>query len=127
MAYENLAGTAAVTMDATTGLAQYRFVVAGASGAAYPTTGAPVAGVLVSSGTTASTAAGQYCAVQTMGIAKVEAAASTMAAGNAVVSDSSGRAATAGAGDYRIGTVIDGSSGAAGRVLSIQLESIGTT
>ena len=29
MAYENLAGTAAVTMDATTGLAQYRFVVAG--------------------------------------------------------------------------------------------------
>ena len=127
MAYENLAGSAAVTMDATTGLAQYRFVVAGASGAAYPTTGAPVAGVLVSSGTTASTASGQYCAVQTMGIAKVEAAGTTMSAGDPVVTDSSGRAAVAGAGDYRIGTVIDGSSGSTGRVLSVQLQAVGTT
>ena len=127
MAYENLAGSAAVTMDATTGLAQYRLVVAGASGAAYPTTGAPVAGVLVSSGTTASTASGQYCAVQTMGIAKVEAAGTTMSAGDPVVTDSSGRAAVAGAGDYRIGTVIDGSSGSTGRVLSVQLQAVGTT
>lgn len=127
MAYENLAGTAAVTMDATTGLSQYRFVAAGASGAAYPSAGAAVAGVVVSSGTTASTASGQYCAVQTMGIAKVEAAASTMSAGDPVVTDANGRAAVAGAGDYRIGTVIDGSSGAVGRVLSVQLLAIGTT
>ena len=127
MAYANLAGTAAVTMDATTGLSQYRVVAAAASGAAYPTTGAAVAGVLGSSGTTASTASGQYCAVQTMGIAKVEAAASTMSAGDPVVTDANGRAAVAGAGDYRIGTVIDGSSGAVGRVLSVQLLAIGTT
>ena len=62
-----------------------------------------------------------------MGIAKVEAAASTMSAGDPVVTDANGRAAVAGAGDYRIGTVIDGSSGAVGRVLSVQLLAIGTT
>ncbi len=127
MAFENSAGTASVTMNATTGLSQYRFVAAGASGAAYPSAGAAVAGVLVSSGTTSSTASGQYCAVQTMGIAKVVAAASTMSAGDPVVADANGRAAVAGAGDYRIGTVIDGSSGAIGRVLSVQLQPVGTT
>jgi hypothetical protein len=128
MAYENLAGSHPITLSASTGLRRQRFVAVGAGGkVGYPTAGAPVLGVLRSSGTTGSTADPQYVGVQVGGVAFVEASASTLAAGDSVAASSVGYAVPSSAGDYVVGYVVEGTSGAANRVLSVALLPVGTT
>ena len=110
----------------STALAQFRFVAWSATAAGrvvFPSAGAPIAGVVVSND---FRAVGRACTVQSAGIAKVQAAASTLAFGDAVVCGTAGKAANSSAGDYRVGTVYRGSSGNI-RLLSIDLSPIGTT
>ena len=134
MAYENYAGTSPVTVPASaTGLPRWRFcrlsTAANTQGqAALGTSEVSVFGVIID-GTTGSTVATNItCSVQTGGIAKVSAgAADTLAAGDLVACGTGGKAVPLAAGDYAVGRVVAGSSGAINRVLSISLEPIGTT
>ena len=117
-----------VTLTASTGITQYRFVTASATGVAYPTAGAAALGVTVSSGTTGSTADNRSVSVvMPGGIVKVSAPASTLSKGDAVTASSRGQAVPSSAGDYVNGYVVDGTSGGAGRLLSIALVPVGTT
>lgn len=126
MAFETPDGL--ITVPATTGLVQYRFVSLNTSGyAAKPTDGAAILGVVHSGGTTGSTVEPQYITVQTRGVAKVEADASTVSAGDQVAASTLGRVTPLGSGDYSVGFVVGGSSGGAGRILSVYLAPIGTT
>ena len=126
MAYEVPAN--GFTLPATTGLTKYRFVTMNTSGKlAYPSLGAAVVGVINSHGTTASTEDPQYVTVVDRGIVKVEAGASTQSAGDLVAASSIGRAVASTAGSYVVGRIVAGSSGGAGRIVSVQLLPIGTT
>ena len=116
-----------ITIDGTTGLTQYRFIVGGSAGATYPAAGAPIDGVIYSSGTTGSTETPRPIAIATRGIVKVSAPASTLSAGDLCTASSIGQAANTTAGDYVVGRVVDGSSGGAGRILAVLLNPIGTT
>jgi hypothetical protein len=129
MATENMNGMAPFSLvAASTGLARYRAVTVNSAGkAAYPALGAPIAGVL-RKGSTHSTRDDQICEIYPIGsIAKMAAGASTMAAGEFVAASSVGYAVAATGGAHRIGQIVAGSSGAAGRVLSVLLGNIGTT
>ena len=87
--------------------------------------GLPVIGVLVSSGTTGSTS-DRYGTVQIAGVAKIAiASASTVAVGDSISASSRGSAVAASG--HRVGIVVDGTSGAADRVLSVLIAPIGTT
>lgn len=131
MAWES--GGTFITLPLTTGLRQYRFVKVNTSGnAVYPsasTVGEAVVGVLVSEGTTGSTVDPvRGGTIQIGGVAKVEAEASTVAKGDTITASSVGRVqSSSNAGDYAVGIVVDGSSGAANRVVSVLLSPIGTT
>lgn len=116
-----------ITVDATTGLTQYRFAVVGASGAAYPAAGAPIDGVIYSSGTTGSTETPRPVTLMTRGVCKVSAPSSTLSVGDLCCASSIGQAAPTSAGDYVVGRVVAGTSGGAGRILSILINPIGTT
>jgi hypothetical protein len=61
------------------------------------------------------------------GLTKIIAPASTLSVGDLVASSSVGRADPPAAGEYTVGRIVNGSSGGAGRVLTIALEPIGTT
>jgi hypothetical protein len=132
MAYEKIDDTVTLPI-ASTGIRQYRFVTLSTSGVGYPsasTVGQGVLGVLISSGTTGSTdVGGRYGTVQCGGVAKVEVEASTALIVGALVSASSvGRAQpSTNAGDFIVGRVVSGSSGAANTVISVALESLGST
>lgn len=115
------------TFTASTGLRQWRAVVNGASVVAYPAAGAPVDGVIVSEGSTGSTDASQVVAVQSYGVVQIEASASTLSKGDLCAASSVGYAVPSSAGDYVIGRVVSGSSGAANRRVSVLLLPIGTT
>lgn len=130
MAYEIIDGPA--TGQASTGLRQYRAVRMGTNGyLGYPnasTIGQPIDGVIVTEGTTGSTADPQFVGIQTEGIVKMEAESSTLAVGDYVSASSVGRAQTCtNTGDFRIGRVWAGSSGGANRVISVLLSPIGST
>lgn len=133
MAYEKVEQT--ITLDiVSTGVRQFRFVTHDStSGVDLPnasTVGAPVTGVLISSGTTGSTDASRsYGVVQTAGVAKVEAEASTKLVLGALVSASSvGRAQPAtNAGDFVVGRVVSGSTGAANHIVSVHLLTLGSS
>lgn len=126
MAFENLSGM--VTVPASTGISQFRFVTVNTSGnLAYPAAGAAALGVLVSSGTTGSTDDTQVGTVQMHGVASVKATASTLSRGDTVAASSVGFAVPTSAGDYTVGVVVDGTSGGAGRLLTVALLPIGTT
>ena len=129
MATEKLNGMAPYSLvAASTGLAAYRAVTVNSAGkAAYPTLGQPIVGVL-RTGSTHSTRDDQVCEVYPLGsIAKMNAVGTTIAAGDYVQATSVGRAKATTGGSYRIGQVIAGSSGAAGRILSVLISNIGTT
>lgn len=114
------------TLPASTALIgkKFRFVTVNASGqAAFPTVGAPVAGVLQN----APEVVNDACTIFGAGISKVEAAGSTVAVGDLVAASSIGRAVAVGSGNYAVGRVVLGSSGSTGRYLTVRLESIGTT
>ena len=121
-----------VSLNASTGLRQYRFVTMKDGGnVGYPTgstVGQPVIGVIVSEGTTGSTRDPQAVAVAYAGVVKVEAEASTLTAGAWVSASTVGRAQPAtNAGDARVGIVVGGSSVAANHVLSVLLVPYGST
>ena len=124
MAYENYAGTAPVTFPtATTGLARWRFVsLTTAGNAQYSAAGgAGCIGVIVD-GTTGSTVATNInVSVQVAGIAKVSAPANTVSVGDSITASSLGQAVPATAGDVVVGVVVAGTSGGAGRILSVML------
>lgn len=121
-----------ITVPASTGLKQYRFVnlstAAATQGwAVKPAAGAAALGVITSAGTTGSTVDPGYVTVQIDGVAKVEAASGTLAAGDLVAATTLGQVTALGAGDYAIGRVVSGSSGGANRILSVAILPIGTT
>lgn len=119
----------------STGIRQYRAVVAdAATGVDYPNGSTanlqPITGVLISSGTTGSTdASAKYGTIQIAGVAKIEAASSTLAAGNLCSASTLGQVTPASTAGVVIGRVIDGSSGGANRVLSVHISQVvhGTT
>lgn len=134
MSWENQAGSNPITLPlASTGIRSHRFVVLDSTGGCdYPdasTVGGSVSGVLVSSGTTGSTdASSAYGAIQTAGVALVEAESSTLAAGALVSASSVGRAQPAtNAGDFVVGRIVAGSSGGANRQVSVLLQPLGST
>lgn len=121
-----------VTVPASTGLKQYRLVTLSTAAATQgwavkPAAGAPVLGSVAYVGTTGSTVDPQYITVQIDGVAKIEAASGTVAAGDLVSASSLGQVKSLSAGDYAVGMVVGGSSGGANRILSVQLLPIGTT
>lgn len=109
------------TLPASTGVngAQFRFVSINASGEAAFAAGAGAVGVM----TNKPDGDGIAATIVNNGIVKVEAAGSTVAVGDLVTSDSSGRAAAA-TSTNALGRVVLGSSGSTGRVLSVLLGSI---
>lgn len=130
MAYEKVGETDTFTLS--TGIRQYRFVRLNAStGLQYPsgsTVGLAVLGVLISSGSTSSTSIDRVGTVQLTGIAKVEAAASTLAVGDVVSASSIGQAQPAtNAGDFVVGRIVAGSSGASNHIVSVALSPLGST
>lgn len=121
-----------LTLPAATGLAQFRMVKLNTSGyCAYPnasTVGEAIIGVITSEGTTGSTVEPQYVTVQVSGVAKVSAPASTVAKGDLITASTLGQVqSSSNAGDYAVGWVVDGSSGGAGRILSVLLLPVGST
>jgi hypothetical protein len=131
MAYEKIGETDSFPF-ASTGIRQYRFVNISTSGLVLPnasTVGQSVLGVLISSGSNGSTEQlGKYGTVQFTGIAKVEAEASTLVTGQLVSASSVGRAQSCtNAGDFVVGRIVAGSSGAANRVISVALTPLGSS
>lgn len=126
MAYEILGTGDLVTLRASTTLAahQYKFVInTGASGAALPgTAGISVFGVLQN-----KPGDDEAGTIAISGVSKVKATASTLAQGDLCAASSAGFAIPAGAGNYVVGRVVEGSSGSTGRVLSVLIQPIGTT
>ena len=115
-----------ITLPASTNMSsdQYKFVTVNGSGqAALAGDGAAIIGVLQNK----PTAGTQAASIMINGVSKVKAAASTVAEGDLIASSSVGLAVAPGAGDYTVGRVIDGSSGSAGRILTVLLQNIGTT
>lgn len=115
-----------ITLPQTTGLRRGRFVAVNTSGKlAYPAVGGfGVIGVLVSEGTTGSTAVPKRGGtVQIQGVAKVECLGGTLSRGSTkfVTSSSKGYAKLSTGGTRRLGMPIAGTSGSTGRMLSILL------
>ena len=124
MAYEIPGQMITLPASADLSAKQFTFVTVNASGqVASPADGASVIGVLQNK----PTAAGQGASVMINGVSKVKAAGSTLAAGDLCATSTSGRATTVGAGEYSIGRIIAGSSGSTDRILTVNLEPIGTT
>lgn len=127
MAYENQGNP--LSLPASTGLRQYRAVrmhpTTGKVG--YPTAavGAPIVGVITDGGTTRTTNANQVASIQWGGIVKMEAEASTLHAGSWCCTSTNGRVLKWATGQYTIGQVVAGSSGAANRILSVMLLPVG--
>ena len=127
MAYEipgqMVTGEAAADLSSN----QWEFVALDANGrVAVASSGASAYGVLQNK----PTALGQAATVMLNGISKVRVlAASTMSAGDlvAVSTGATGGAGIPAAGDYVVGRVVSGSSGSAGRIVSVNIEPVGTT
>lgn len=114
-----------VTLPASTDLSafQFAFVTVNASGeAAMPAAGASVYGVLQNKPFT-----GEAASIMTNGISKMVVPASTLSVGDLVATSTDGEPVPLSTGDYAVGRVVRGSSGGAGRILSVQIEPIGTT
>lgn len=130
MAYQNDGPNVSLNYGAT-GLKQYIAVSVDASGRIVkPALGAPVLGILQSSGTTGLTSAqatARAGVVQVYGVSKLYAAGSTMDAGDKWATSSKGWAVPTTAGAYTCGFVIGGSSGSTGRYLTVSIQPIGTT
>lgn len=111
-----------ITLPASTDLSgmQYHFVAITADGRVdHAGAGAAVLGVLQNKPTE-----DQAASVMVNGVSKIKAAGGTLSEGMQAKSDAAGRA-TASTGDVVSGTIIFGSSGSTGRVLSILLDADG--
>lgn len=115
-----------ITLQASTDLSahQYKFVIASGDRAALPgsTAGISVLGVLQN-----KPSDDQAASVMIDGVSKVKAAGSTLAAGDLCQASSAGFAEPVTSGAYVVGRIISGSSGSTGRILTVALQTIGTT
>lgn len=134
MANELVLGT--YTFPQSTGLRRGRFVAVGTNGKLkYPAAGGSgVIGVLISEGTTGSTAVpkrgGTVQLLGAGGIAKVEAVGGTLSRGSTVAfvsASSRGMAKASTAAGRRLGYVVAGTSGSTGRMLTVLLAPMGST
>jgi hypothetical protein len=99
----------------------YKFVVATTAGVVLPNTTGNVLPIGVLYGRTSTTSAGQAVPVAIGGIAKVNMAASTLAAGDYVGSSTAGLGIAPSSDAYTAGQIVSGSSGGAGRKVSVKL------
>lgn len=113
---------------ATTGLARYRFVnVSTAGRVIYTVASGPSIGVL-QDGTTASTVDPTAVSVMISGVSKVAVStASTCGVGEVVAVTSRGSVKPAVAAAYAAGQIVAGTSGAAGRVVSVLIAGVGNS
>ena len=103
---------------------QFRFMTLDSAGeAAKPAEGVPIYGVLQNK----PDAQGIAATIMTNGISKMTTIASTVSVGDLVATSTAGEPIAVTSGDFTVGRVVRGSSGGAGRFLSIQIEPIGTT
>lgn len=119
MAYEIPGFSFTVPASTTVNGTQFRFVSIDANGEAVFTAGAGAIGVM----TNKPDGDGIAATIVNNGIVKVQAAGSTVAAGDLVTADANGRAVL-GTSTNALGRVIAGSSGSTDRVLSVLLGSI---
>ena len=102
----------------------YKFTVMNSSGHAIlpDTTGNVLpTGVLYGRTSTTSSAGSQAVPLAIAGIVKVQMAANTLSAGNFVASDTGGLGIAPTTDAYTAGQIVSGSSGSAGRSVSVQL------
>lgn len=113
----------------STGIAKYRFVAGGAGGTVVCTVGGlGVIGVTQTTFSSATTVDNRWGTFAGPGaLLKVSAPASTLSAGDRVSCSSRGQAIPVAAGYNELGTVVSGSSGGAGRILSVMVTLAGTT
>lgn len=110
---------------------QFRFVDVSTGGTVVPpTTNHYITGVLQNR----PRATGEAATIMTNGVSKVRAAASTLGVGDLVQTTTAGLASVVtvssslGANPgFAVGRVVSGSSGSAGRILTVQISVIGTT
>jgi hypothetical protein len=127
MAFEEVVSS--ITLEAgSTAIRQFRFVSVSSTrerACVLPSTGASAVGVALTGST--DTAVGDPITVQISGVAKVQAAASTVAFGDRIGTNGAGRAIALAAGDASLGQVVGGSSGGLDRVFSVLLNNAGST
>lgn len=119
-------GAGPFSVPATTGIKSKRFVTLNSTSGKlrYPANGATAIGVTFADSSTGSTY-DVSLAVQAYGIAEVEAAGSTLAAGALVAASSVGRAVVWSTGKMGVGQIIYGTSGSTGRIVSVLLKNFG--
>jgi hypothetical protein len=103
---------------------QYKFVTLNASGQAAVVSSSAeptILGVLQNK----PTVAGQAASVMISGISKIKATASTVSVGDLVSASSEGFAVALTSTGNAVGRIVAGSSGGAGRVLSVEIQNIG--
>lgn len=112
----------------STNLEQFTFVGMNTSGQVVrPSAGAPIVGVLQNKPNSNGTDDGPAASVMLNGVSKIKAPASTLSIGDLVATSTAGYAIPPSAGHYTVGRIVNGSSGGAGRILSVQIDPIGTT
>lgn len=114
-----------ITLQASTDLSddQFKFVTANGSGlAALAGDGVSVLGVLQN-----KPGDDKAATIMIDGVSKVLAHGSTVSAGDIIACSTAGMVKALEVGDYAVGRVISGSSGSTGRVLTVVLQTIGTT
>ena len=101
----------------------YKFVVHDGSGVVLPNTTGNVLPVGVLYGRTSTTSTDvEPVPVAIAGVVKVNMAASTLAAGDFVASSTAGLGIAPTTDAYTMGRIVSGSSGGAGRIVSVQLQ-----
>lgn len=110
----------------TTGIARYRFVdISTAGNVIYTVVNGPTIGV-IQDGTTGSTVDPTNVSVMINGVSKVAVStASTVGVGQTVAASSRGSIVGAAAASYAVGRVVAGTSGGAGRVVSVLINPVG--
>ncbi len=125
MAYEipGFAFTLPASADLST--SQYSFVEVDTAGeVALPaTTATAILGVLQNK----PTVQGQAASIMVNGISKITAPASTVAEGDIIQASTLGQAVAHATGGNAVGRIVSGSSGGAGRVLSVLIQPFGST
>jgi hypothetical protein len=116
-----------VTVPASADLSalQFRFMTLDTAGKAAKPVGStgPIYGVLQNK----PNADGVAASIMVSGISKMRPTASTLGIGDLVASSTAGEPIPVAAGDFTVGRVVRGSSGSTGRIISVQIEPIGTT
>lgn len=125
MAYEIPGFAFTLPASADLSASQYTFVTVDTAGEITlpATTGEAVLGVLQNK----PTVQGQAASIMVNGISKITAPASTLAQGDLVEASTDGEAIPLAAGGNAVGRIVEGSSGGAGRILSVLIQPYGST